>query len=332
METIVLKINPAHDFDITIPCEILKTGGLVAFPTETVYGLGATIYEQKAISKIFTVKGRPQDNPLIIHVGNINQLEKVGFLEKKYRKIVEKLTPGPITFVVKRKEIVPDIATAGLPTVGIRIPAHPVAQKLCLCAGPIAAPSANISGKPSPTDGKAVIEDLMNKIECIIDSGETPFGIESSIIDISKDKPILLRPGPITIETLKELFDDLEVPEFVKKAKSVTTPEAPGMKYRHYAPEKPLYLIENEKDIIDKINDLNAVVICPEEHAHLYPKNKVVILGSLKKPYTIAQNLFKTLRKIDKLDCDLAFVEAFEERGILFSVMNRLKKAAKKWG
>ncbi|ABR30105.1 translation factor Sua5 [Thermosipho melanesiensis] len=329
METKILKIKTLSDIDISYPCKVIKSGGLVAFPTETVYGLGASASNGEAVDKIFKVKGRAKDNPLIVHVAFVDTLYEIGEVNEKYRKVIEQITPGPITFVIRKKASFPKNVTASLNTVGVRIPAHPVARKLCEYAGPIAAPSANLSGKPSPTDASAVIEDLFGKIECIIDAGNTPFGIESTIIDLSGDIPIILRPGPITIEKLHELFGEVIIPDFVKNAKTVETPKAPGMKYRHYAPEKPVYIFErkNRKKIIEIAHKEKGVILCPKEHKRFYPGDMVVVLGSLENPYTIAQNLFRLLRQIDKMDFQIAYVEKLEERGILFSVMNRLKKA-----
>ncbi|ANQ53344.1 translation factor Sua5 [Thermosipho affectus] len=329
METKVLKIESSVEINISYPCKVIRTGGLVAFPTETVYGLGASVFNEKAVDRIFEVKGRAKDNPLIVHVNSVDMLYKIGKVDEKYRTIIEDITPGPITFVVKKRMQLPDNVTAGLETVGIRIPAHPVAEKLCLCAGPIAAPSANLSGKPSPTDANAVIEDLYGRVECIIDAGETPFGIESTIIDLTGDRPVILRPGPVTIEKLEEIFGEIVVPDFVRDARAVTNPKAPGMKYRHYAPEKPVYIFglsirEKIKKFVEKEN---GVILCPVDHKDFYPRDRVIVLGTLENPYTIAQNLFRILREFDKTKFNVAYVEKLEEKGILFSVMNRLKKA-----
>jgi len=268
-----------------------------------------------------------------VHVSSFEKMKEIAEVPVKYESIIRKLTPGPITFVLKKKSEIPDVVTAGLDTVGVRIPAHPVANLLCKEVGFIAAPSANLSGKPSPTDSNAVIEDLFGKIECIIDSGKTPFGLESTIIDLSADIPIILRPGPITVEELENIFGKVEIPEFIKTAKQVENPKAPGMKYRHYAPEKPLYMFfEKDRDkILEILEKENGVVIAPKEHTKFYPKNRFIVIGTLEKPFSIAQNLFKTLRDFDKSNFDIGFIEAFQESGILFSVMNRLKKAAKLW-
>lgn len=333
LETIILKIDPLGKIDVETPAKVLKSGGLVAFPTETVYGLGASAFNSDAVQRIFKVKGRAQDNPLIVHISSLEEMKMIAKVPENFENVIQKLTPGPITFVLKKRKEIPEIVTAGLETVGIRIPAHPVAQMLCKASGPIAAPSANLSGRPSPTDASAVIDDLYGKIECIIDSGRTPFGLESTIIDLSSDIPVVLRPGPITVEELKNIFGRIEIPDFIKASKEVENPKAPGMKYRHYAPEKPLYMFyEKDREKILKILEKeNAVVIIPKEHSRFYPKNRIMILGEFEKPYSIAQNLFKILRDFDKTKFDVGFIEGFQESGILFSVMNRLKKAAKLW-
>lgn len=330
MITKVLKIDPVNDkIDVSYPCEVIKNGGLVAFPTETVYGLGASAFNETAVDRIFEVKGRAKDNPLIVHVSSYEEMIEIAQVDKKYEEIIKMMTPGPITFVVRKKINFPENVTAGLDTVGVRIPAHPVANLLCRCAGSIAAPSANLSGKPSPTDALAVIDDLSGKIECIIDSGQSAFGLESTIIDLTSDVPVILRPGPITIEKLEEIFGKIVVPDFVKSAGNVKNPKAPGMKYKHYAPDKPVYLFGKgiRDKIIEKAIKENGVILCAYENMEYYPKDRVMVIGKLSEPYSIAQNLFKMLREFDKTDFSVAFVEKFEEKGILFSVMNRLKKA-----
>ncbi|ODN31160.1 L-threonylcarbamoyladenylate synthase [Fervidobacterium thailandense] len=325
METLILKLEDFYKDDISLACEILKTGGLVAFPTETVYGLGALAFLPEAVKKIFAVKGRPADNPLIVHVGSFEQFEKVCYVEEKYWPVVKKVLPGPITFVFRKRPNVPYEVTGGLDTIGVRYPAHPVAQRLALCAGLIAAPSANLSGKPSPTTFEAVYEDLFGKIECIIDGGESAFGIESTIVDLTGEIPLVLRPGPITVEELEELFGKVKVfnPE------EASRPLSPGMKYRHYAPDKPLRLVLPEE--LPHFSNTNVLVLCTEESREKYLKqaSNVHVIGSLERPYTIAQNLYKSLRYVDKSPYPSAVIEKLPEYGIFFSIMNRIKKAAR---
>ncbi len=322
METKIIKIKSLEEFDISYASEILKSGGLVAFPTETVYGLGASMYLPESVKKIFQVKGRPQDNPLIVHISSIEEIEEIAYLEDRYVEIIKKLTPGPITFVLKKKKIVPDVVSAGLDTVGVRIPGHPVARKLAKLSGPIPAPSANLSGRPSSTNAESVIEDLYGKVECIIDAGQTAFGIESTIIDLTTNLPRLLRPGPFVVEELRKIFGEIEIIQKHEKAL------APGMKYRHYAPHKPLYPLDINN--VEKIeSEKDGLIICTQETYENYFKSQenVLIFGKLLEPYTIAQNLYESFRKLDKLPYSKGYVETFKEEGLFFSIMNRIKKA-----
>ncbi|MGQ9856863.1 MAG: L-threonylcarbamoyladenylate synthase [Fervidobacterium sp.] len=328
METKIVVVKDPYSDSIDVACEVLRSGGLVAFPTETVYGLGAVATNPETVKKIFEVKGRPQDNPLIVHLSSIEQITNFAYLDEKFVPVIKKLSPGPITFVLRKKDVIPAEVTAGLDTVGIRIPAHPVAHRLIECSGPIAAPSANLSGKPSPTDAQSVIEDLNGLVECIIDAGQSAFGIESTIVDLTRTKPVVLRPGPITLEELNEIFKEFGGVEYHKTNKEVDKPLAPGMKYRHYAPDKPLRILESNtlKDFINT----NTLILCTEEtkDSLLKDAENVYIIGQFKKPYTIAQNLYKSLRFIDKSPYSDAVIEKFPEEGLFFSIMNRIKKAA----
>lgn len=323
LNTLVIRVDDVYNANIKYACEVIRFGGLVAFPTETVYGLGALATNPEAVKKIFQVKGRPADNPLIVHLSDADEIENYAYIDDKYIDIIRKMTPGPITFVLRKKETIPFEVTAGLDSVGIRIPAHPVAQKLIKCAGPIAAPSANRSGKPSPTDARAVIEDLSGLIECIIDAGESSFGIESTILDLTKDVPIVLRPGPITLEELSELFGNVEYYQLREHEK----PLAPGMKYRHYAPEKHLEIVQIE-DLV-KYKDTDVLILCTKETKDNYLSNatNVYVIGEMERPYTIAQNLYRSFRELDKTNYSSAVIEKLPEYGIFFSIMNRIKKA-----
>jgi len=335
METKVFEVDPLNPDEETLKMasKVIKNGGLVAFPTETVYGLGADTFKEKAVMKIFEVKKRPPDNPLIVHISRLDQLENV---ITEFPEIAEKLAkifwPGPLTMILKRSGKVPDIVCAGLPTVAVRMPSHPVAKRLIELSGtPIAAPSANLSGRPSPTSGEHVVRDLSGKVDVILKAGKTPFGLESTIVDISKYPPILLRPGPVTVERLREILPDLQVPDHVYGELFEGRPLSPGMKYRHYSPIKPLILVENPRrmdEILERYE--KAVVVCPAEHVERYSSRRTITLGSLENPYSIAHNLFDVLRKVDEEEGTPIVVEGFEEKGILFSVMNRLRKAASK--
>ena len=330
--TKVLRVDPESP-DVEILREVAKVirnGGLVVFPTETVYGIGANAFDENACRKIFKAKGRPQDNPLIVHISSLGMLETVvSYVPERAYDFIDKLWPGPLTLIMKKSSNVPDVVSASLPTVAVRMPSHPVARLLINLSGyPIAAPSANLSGKPSPTSFDHVKDDMMGRVDVIIDSGETLFGIESTIIDLTKDPPVLLRPGPLTLEQISKI-SKVMLHEGAFGKITLSKPPSPGMKYRHYAPEKRLILVEDMnkmKNILRRFRD--PIVVCPKEHRDLYRDYKVLALGSLEDEYSVAHELFKVLRETDKMEGDVVVVEGFPERGILFSVMNRLRKAA----
>ncbi len=332
--TMLIRVDPLKPNEEILrkAAEIIREGGVVAFPTETVYGLGADCFNITAVLKIFEIKKRPADNPLIVHIHDKNQLALlVGQSYERASAIIDLFWPGPVTVIFKKKSTVPKEVTGGLETVAVRMPSHPVAFKfLQLCGTPVAAPSANLSGKPSPTRAEHVIDDLYGIVDAIIDGGETPFGLESTIIDFSREKPILLRPGPATIEEIQRVIPDLQIPEFLlKKIDEPVRPLSPGMSYRHYAPEKPLILVVNEKRLDEVLSRYpDAPVICPQEMLSRFYGRKTIMLGTLKEPFTIAQQLFNVLRQVDSLVANAAIVIGFEPKGILFSVMNRLRRAA----
>ena len=330
--TEILKVNPEKPNPEILEraAKTIRDGGLVVFPTETVYGIGANALDGNACRKIFKAKGRPQDNPLIVHISSLNMLDKLVLkIPDVAYKFIDKLWPGPLTLIMEKKEVVPDIVTASLPTVAVRMPSHPVAKLLIELSGyPIAAPSANLSGKPSPTSFEHVKDDMMGRVDVIIDAGETPFGIESTIVDVTKDPPILLRPGPLTLEQISEI-SKVVVHEGAFGKTTLDRPPSPGMKYRHYAPEKSLILVENTSRMEETLKRFkDPIVICPKEHEKMYRDYRVLLLGSLENEYSVAYELFKILRKTDKMEGEVVVVEGFPERGILFSVMNRLRKAA----
>lgn len=347
METRIIEIDPINpELEKLRYCaKVIKSGGLVAFPTETVYGLGACIYLEDAVKKIFKVKNRPLDNPLIVHISNLNQLVNlVKEIPRRVQKLINEAWPGPLTLIFKKKKNVPHIVTGGLDTVAIRMPAHPVALNLIeLSSCPIAAPSANLAGRPSPTNPKHVIEDLFGKIDVIIDSGDTFFGVESTIINIATDPPVLLRPGPLPVEKIVELLnEEVIIPRFAKGLTESKIALSPGTKYRHYSPLKPLILIEASdyselsklvRKVIELCRKLNkngkkVLIIASDETKNNYTDCTVISLGSRGNLYEVARNLYKTLRMIDKLDIDVAIIEGFEEKGIGLAIMNRLRKAS----
>lgn len=348
--TLVLKTDPVNP-DPHILREaagILKKGGIVAFPTETVYGLGAIVYNEEAVKKIFWAKMRPMDNPLIIHISSIDMLEEVAvnIPEKAYR-LIERFWPGPLTLILPRNPQIPKIVTSGLDYVAVRMPAHPVALGLIREAGaPIAAPSANIAGKPSPTSAEHVIKDLYGRIDAVIDAGETIYGVESTIINILTQPPILLRPGAYAVEDIERVLGEkIHIPEFARGFKEAETALAPGMKYKHYAPSTPLILIETDESSIEDIVKttrsiaLNYVsegkevcIVASRETSSGYRdlNVRVLVIGSRSNLFEVARNLFKTLRELDELKCSIAIIEGFEERGLGLAVMNRLRKAGEK--
>lgn len=327
--------------------KILRDGGTVAFPTETVYGLGANALMPDAAKKIYLAKGRPSDNPLIVHISDFSELEPlVAEIPPVAYRLAEAYWAGPLTMVFKKSSLIPLETTGGLDTVAVRFPAHPVARELIRLAGvPIAAPSANASGRPSPTATEHVIEDLNGRIDAIIDGGrEGVMGLESTIVDVTTPTPTLLRPGFITPEMLLKVTGELETDRVVA-AKSVQeaggegyVPRAPGMKYRHYAPRSPLTLVSgsgekvisyiNEKTVALQKEGKRVGVIAAAETAPRYLGDEVKAVGLRTREDTIAKGLFDTLRAFDSLKVDAIFSEVFFDNGLGLAIMNRLLKAA----
>ena len=319
--------------------EWLRKGELVAFPTETVYGLGANALEASACAKIFQAKGRPQDNPLIVHVCDramANKLVEVWSPEAEL--CVQHFWPGPLTLVLPKTALVPDIVTAGLPNVAIRMPSHPVALRLIEETGlPIAAPSANLSGKPSPTRGSHVWRDMKGKIPLILDAGACVVGLESTVLDVSEGVPTILRPGGISKEQLEVVLGEVRVDALVENQ----APKAPGMKYRHYAPQGEMILmIGSHERVVRRLGQeiqkgharLKKVgVLCTLESApllHIQLPDLLFVLGSRDRPEEVASNLFEGLRLCDERGMDLILAEGVEEGGLGTAIMNRLQKAA----
>jgi L-threonylcarbamoyladenylate synthase len=318
---------------------IIAKGGLVAFPTETVYGLGANALDKDAVEKIFKAKGRPQDNPLILHVADFNIELLVKEIPCMAKEIMNRYWPGPITLLFNKSDLVPETTTAGLDTVGIRMPSNLIARKLIEAAGtPIAAPSANISGRPSPTDVESCIEDLSGKIEYILGGDKSEVGLESTIVDCTCTPLCILRPGAITIEMLREIDEKVYIDKSImSKQDSDFKPKAPGMKYRHYAPKSPVKIICGDLEkTVAKINEIvqnnmgnkKIGIIATDETKEKYPYGTVISLGSRNELDSIGRNLFEVLRSFDTIDVDLILSEAFEEKGVGVAIMNRLKKAA----
>ncbi len=321
----VRKVDPVSPDSTVIneAAEILKKGGTVAFPTETVYGLGANALDDTACKKIFMVKGRQQDNPIIVHLTDFEQLDYVTQgLPRGTREKFERIWPGPLTVVLEKKNV-GEIPTAGLGTVAVRMPAHRVAQELIRKSGkPIAAPSANKSGRPSPLTAAEVYEDLDGRVDMIIDGGIATFGVESTVIMFKGDGIIVLRPGAFSVEEIKGIFGM----KVMISGESAETPVSPGMKYRHYAPEKELYLARDEETAIVECKRRNALFIGSSETAGMVDSESI-ILGSKRDLYEIAKNLFPSFRKLDHSEYPAGIIEGFDERGIGLAIMNRIRRA-----
>lgn len=322
--------------------EIIREGGLVAFPTETVYGLGADALNAEAAAKIYAAKGRPSDNPLIVHIHDISQVYEIAEeVPDEAKAVMEKFWPGPLTIILNKKSCVPDGTTGGLHTVAIRMPSHPIARDFIRESGRmIAAPSANTSGRPSPTLASHVYEDMQGRIPLILDGGAVGIGIESTIIDMSTGIPTILRPGYITKDMLEEVLPEVKIDPAVsgRTMKKDVVAKAPGMKYRHYAPKADLSIIEgNEEDVVACINHLTdeAVakglkvgVIATDETKARYAHADVLSIGSREEEETIAHHLYEVLRDFDDDRVDVIYSEAFYTPRMGQAIMNRLLKAA----
>lgn len=342
METKVAIITNIEK-DIVFIEEAAKTiekGGIVAFPTETVYGLGADALNEDAVKKIFIAKGRPQDNPLIVHVNSKDISELVKEVPPIAQELINKFWPGPLTIILEKKDIIPDVTSANLNTIGIRMPKSDIALKLIELSGrPIAAPSANISGRPSPTEVERCVEDLNGRVDYIIGGESSDIGVESTIVDCTVNPPLILRPGGVTLEMLREIDSNIEIDKALKlKPSADLKPKAPGMKYRHYAPKASLKIIrgKNEKtiEIIEKMlenyieKNNKVAILTTDENINKFNKGEIISLGSEKDLTQIAKNLFEALRQCDDLGVQLILCQGFEEKGVGVAIMNRLNKAA----
>ncbi|MCT4607166.1 MAG: L-threonylcarbamoyladenylate synthase [Marinisporobacter sp.] len=341
-ETKVYEIDPkAIDEEILkVPAKVLKNGGTVAFPTETVYGLGANALDEKAVKKIFQAKGRPSDNPLIVHISKIEEIiPLVKEIPENAKKLMGKFWPGPITIILKRSHRIPDVITAGLDTVAIRMPSHPIANKLIEKSQvPVAAPSANLSGKPSPTKAEHVIHDLKGKVDVIISGGSCDVGLESTVVDMTGEWPMILRPGGITKEDLEEIFEKVEVDKAIEEGNRDLIPKSPGMKYTHYSPKAEVVIVEgNIEETVKEIQKLKKEkekiglrvgILCTDETKVLYEEGVVISMGSRKEVTTIANNLFAALRLFDEKDVDRIYAESIDRKFLGHAVMNRMIKAA----
>ena len=329
------KLFNTEENEINKAGEIIRNGGLVAFPTETVYGLGASAFDVDAAKKIYAAKGRPSDNPLIVHICDKAQIADIAAeIPDAAQIVIDKFMPGPVTVILKKKPVVPDDVTAGLDTVAIRFPAHETAQRLIAAAGvPIAAPSANLSGKPSPTKAKHVIKDMTGRIDAIIDGGDCNVGVESTIVDFTGERSVILRPGGVTYDDLKAQGIDVEIDKNILQSIAPDeVPKCPGMKYKHYAPNAEVTVVEGEMTAVQqKIRELlnetkGKIAGVLTMYGADYDNAVILSAGSTNKEY--AKNLFSALREFDELGVEVVFAEFSEKDGYGLAVKNRLYKAA----
>lgn len=318
-----MKTEIADEKALAYAGEIIRSGGLVAFPTETVYGLGANAFDENAVASVFEAKGRPGDNPLIVHVSKVEDAEPLCYLTEEAKRLFAIFTPGPLTIIMKKKSVIPDCVTAGLDSVGIRIPGHKLARDFIAAAGvPIAAPSANTSTKVSPTTAQAVLEDMDGKIPLILDGGQCAVGIESTVLSLAGEVPEVLRPGAVTVEDLLAYL-----PRVRNHKGELKVSPSPGMKYKHYAPTCDCVMASSEESAKKRYDEETAAgrraVILGNSAYHVGDRN-FYDLGAT--PGDVAKNIFKALRDCEKNN-DLIIVEEFSEEKLEFSIMNRLKKS-----
>ncbi len=332
---ISLKTRIIEKNDLKTAGEIIRSGGLVAFPTETVYGLGANALDEAAVKKIFVAKGRPSDNPLIVHIGDISQIyELAEDINENARKLIDAFMPGPFTIILKKKAHIPDTVTAGLDSVGIRFPIQSTAVAFINEAGvPIAAPSANLSGKPSPTEVKHVTQDMMGRIEGIINGENCDFGVESTIVDATSPVPVLLRPGGVTYDMLCSVVSETIIDKNVmEQVKDNEKPKCPGTKYKHYSPKAQVVVIEGEcenvrakiKELLEENSDKTSGVLTMFNSAY----DRAVVINGGENNRDYAKNLFSALRSFDDLGVEIVFAEFKFLDGYGLAVKNRLYKAA----
>ncbi len=317
---------------------VLREGGLVVFPTETVYGLGGNALDKDAAAKIYSAKGRPSDNPLIVHVARPEDAELYAYTGELYYQLARAFMPGPLTVIMPVKQAIPRTVTAGLDTVAIRCPAHPVAHALLICAGvPIAAPSANLSGSPSPTCARHVIDDMNGRVDMILDGGDSAIGVESTIVKIEDDDTLtLLRPGGITVEMLREITPHVRIADAVLGVlPEGATVLSPCMKYRHYSPKAALYLVDGRPEQVARYaveRESKTAIICYEENLAFYTDyfgaDRCFSIGNRDDEYTQAHRLFTLLREIDKLQFDEIYAPLPKTDGIGMALYNRMIRAA----
>jgi len=353
MKTNIVEISPKQlasgqaEEQLQLVADYLCSGQIVAFPTETVYGLGANALDEQAVQGIFAAKGRPSDNPLIVHISDVKDIDKVAdlskftpIISKRLQLLADKFWPGPLTCIIPASKQLAENVTAGLDTVGVRIPDHPVALAILQTVNlPVAAPSANTSGKPSPTSAEHVYHDLNGRIPLIVDGGETGLGVESTVIDLTSMIPTVLRPGGISIEQLNDVLGQVIIdPAIAYASIGQLQPKSPGMKYTHYAPEGELLVFFRDSihRVLETINDLpldkRLGLICSNDSYHIFFEQANIEWSYLQlhqaRAEEIARQLYKWLREVDKLGIELIFIEAIAADGVGYAVMNRMIKAA----
>ncbi|MBR2479648.1 MAG: threonylcarbamoyl-AMP synthase [Clostridia bacterium] len=314
--------------------ELIASGRLVVFPTETVYGLGSDATDPEASKRIYAAKGRPSDNPLIVHIAHPEDAEPYAVTCEAYYRLAAKFMPGPLTVILPKKDSIPSETTGGLDSVAIRCPAHPIARKLITLSGvPIAAPSANLSGKPSPTNASDVICDMNGRVDMIIDGGESEIGLESTIVKLDGDRAILLRPGAITVDALSCVLDRVEIaPSVTEMLGENERPLSPGMKYRHYAPDAPLVLLDGEdSDVLEfmKSSPSSAVLLCYDEEVDALEKDhRLIAVGRKNDLASVAHRLFSALREADRLGASVNYAHLPPRDGLGLALYNRMLRAA----
>jgi L-threonylcarbamoyladenylate synthase len=335
-EIALLGADASHNERIlAFGADIIKRGGLVAFPTETVYGLGANALDADAAKKIYAAKGRPSDNPLIIHLAKVEDADKYAFVPDTYYKLAEAFMPGPLTVIMPKRDNIPCTVTGGLETVAVRVPSHTGARRLIELAGvPIAAPSANLSGRPSPTEYTHVVEDMDGRIDMIIGAGPSEIGLESTIVKLDDSGATLLRPGGITVEMLEAVLGEIKIDKAVKeKLDEGEKPMAPGMKYRHYAPRAPLALVEDRELLFKYASDKKSAFIVYDEDAEKLidlgaDEKNILTLGKENDTRAHASRLFALLRLCDSRGYEKIYAPMPKSDGLSLAVYNRIIKAA----
>ena len=333
-----IDLKSSNDYsDLQEAGQIIRSGGLILFPTETVYGLGANGLDEVAVKKIFEAKGRSSDNPLILHISDKEMLNDIATdISEIEHKLMDAFWPGPFTIILNRKPVVPNIVTASLDTVGIRMPSNEIANKLIAYSGvPIAAPSANISGKPSGTNISDIFDELSDKVDCIIDGGSTDVGLESTVVRVIDGVPTILRPGKITPEDIKIVVGQVKIDKHVfSKLEDGEKVLSPGMKYKHYAPNSKCVLVysDNNALLINKVNEISSsyktpLILSTTENVSKYENKLVIDIGSKYNLDEIAQNIFTDLRKVDKFKPDIVIIEGVKQEGLGLAIMNRLVRA-----